>query len=416
VPDHLFKDYSELSPEEVQTARSTVASTGRGKYTAPSDTQQDLFDALVAEAKPVITRLVSTSSDFSAFLADKDTQAFISFVTSTPDELGDHHLTGLTGPSRKSQVSAIAWQAFWDSNAVAGRVRKFRCAQELAQILMYTDVKIPADELQLPFRFMAVKLPSGMFLLDEAVLGGAPKSCEYLCITKQKLVAAISPSLSSLPTADLDAQGAVDTLNVMVISNVDPSDLKHGVVLVDSMPLRSGKTVADELDTYAEIKEGRPSGWSNHVSLRLENAPGTRRDPMLVLFNLAANLALYCTNRSADVVPSNGATLDRLTTRVKRLPAGKKRQRAQEALNEARRRTVLVIGGGFRARDQQVLLCSKLPHSISVRHMVRGHWKQQVCGQGRQDRKHIFVEPYWRGPELAEVLNRDYKLVAPTQR
>lgn len=33
-----------------------------------------------------------------------------------------------------------------------------------------------------------------------------------------------------------------------------------------------------------------------------------------------------------------------------------------------------------------------------VRHIVRGHFKQQAHGQGRAERRRIYVSPYWRGP------------------
>lgn len=41
--------------------------------------------------------------------------------------------------------------------------------------------------------------------------------------------------------------------------------------------------------------------------------------------------------------------------------------------------------------------------TVTVQSLVRGHWKQQVHGHGRSDRKLIHVEPYWRGPELSPV-------------
>jgi hypothetical protein len=40
--------------------------------------------------------------------------------------------------------------------------------------------------------------------------------------------------------------------------------------------------------------------------------------------------------------------------------------------------------------------------------LVRGHYKRQACGQGRLDRKVIWIEPYWRGPEEAEIVVRPY--------
>lgn len=45
----------------------------------------------------------------------------------------------------------------------------------------------------------------------------------------------------------------------------------------------------------------------------------------------------------------------------------------------------------------------------SVQTLVRGHIKRQVVGPGRNGRKVIWVEPYWRGPEDAPILSRPYK-------
>lgn len=42
--------------------------------------------------------------------------------------------------------------------------------------------------------------------------------------------------------------------------------------------------------------------------------------------------------------------------------------------------------------------------------MVRGHYKRQVCGVGRVDRRVIWIEPYWRGPEEAEILVRPHRV------
>lgn len=47
---------------------------------------------------------------------------------------------------------------------------------------------------------------------------------------------------------------------------------------------------------------------------------------------------------------------------------------------------------------------------INVQCIVSGHWKMQPCGPGLLERKRIFVEPYWRGPEDAEIAVRPHKL------
>jgi hypothetical protein len=49
----------------------------------------------------------------------------------------------------------------------------------------------------------------------------------------------------------------------------------------------------------------------------------------------------------------------------------------------------------------------------TVQVMVRGHWKLQVHGAGRADRKLIHIEPYWRGPEDAPIAVRPHLLGEP---
>ena len=46
--------------------------------------------------------------------------------------------------------------------------------------------------------------------------------------------------------------------------------------------------------------------------------------------------------------------------------------------------------------------------SPKVQFLVRGHWRHQVCGPGRVDRKYIHIEPFWKGPEDARVLLRPH--------
>lgn len=48
--------------------------------------------------------------------------------------------------------------------------------------------------------------------------------------------------------------------------------------------------------------------------------------------------------------------------------------------------------------------------TLSVQHMVRGHWKMQKHGEGGAQRKFIHVEPYWRGPDDAPIALRNHVL------
>lgn len=43
-----------------------------------------------------------------------------------------------------------------------------------------------------------------------------------------------------------------------------------------------------------------------------------------------------------------------------------------------------------------------------VRFMVRGHWRRQPHGPERQERKLIWVRPYYKGPDFAATINKPY--------
>lgn len=48
----------------------------------------------------------------------------------------------------------------------------------------------------------------------------------------------------------------------------------------------------------------------------------------------------------------------------------------------------------------------------SVRFLVRGHHKRQVCGVGRTNRKWIHVEPYWKGDDALPIAVRAHILAS----
>jgi len=49
-------------------------------------------------------------------------------------------------------------------------------------------------------------------------------------------------------------------------------------------------------------------------------------------------------------------------------------------------------------------------YRLKHRHIVRGHYKQQVHGPQRSLRKTLWISPYWVGPEDGAALVHTYKL------
>lgn len=63
-----------------------------------------------------------------------------------------------------------------------------------------------------------------------------------------------------------------------------------------------------------------------------------------------------------------------------------------------------------RAGSREVAL--RLKH----RHIVRGHYRNQPIGEGRKERKTIWIAPFWKGPADGAAIVHTYKPVAPAEQ
>lgn len=133
----------------------------------------------------------------------------------------------------------------------------------------------------------------------------------------------------------------------------------------------------------------------------------------LQLFRAILNATLYLSSSSPDIT-------ERLSGRNKSLEhAGKieSHAKAKKAQKDAKRESELdfasvgesiepiLIGpqsgesnNGNRSRQNKTL----------YRYIVRGHWRNQAYGEGRSKRKLLWIQPFYKGPEMSEVVNRPY--------
>lgn len=47
---------------------------------------------------------------------------------------------------------------------------------------------------------------------------------------------------------------------------------------------------------------------------------------------------------------------------------------------------------------------------LKMRHIVRGHWRQQACGPKLTQRRPTWIHPYVKGPDEAELVDRTYEV------
>jgi len=135
-----------------------------------------------------------------------------------------------------------------------------------------------------------------------------------------------------------------------------------------------------------------PDEWLGHVV----NNPPPRSTKCLVLAKrLIAGLILSMSN--ADNFKSRS------------VPARNGTKKREAGVEPAHRVTMIgrPISIDCRASVRTYLEGTSKKHAPpSVQTLVRGHHKRQVIGVGRRNRKVIWVEPYWRGPEDAPILTK----------
>jgi len=130
---------------------------------------------------------------------------------------------------------------------------------------------------------------------------------------------------------------------------------------------------------------------------------------LMDVFRLVINIVIYITRSDADIVlmpisPEYVALRERMLA-----AAGSKREKLKKELKKysGERRPVLAPTYTIkRWGDKERNAHSAGGRKVRVRHLVSGHWRNQVCGVGRLEHHVVWIEPYWKGPEEAPLTAR----------
>lgn len=160
------------------------------------------------------------------------------------------------------------------------------------------------------------------------------------------------------------------------------------------------------------LPEATLSSLSNRYA---ETAPGvveelptqSAHDAMYLMFNLL----LYVNCENADV-QRDMDEVHRIREKLAEF-SGPKKTRKQKVLEqqyqEAKRRYVYLVGKSVRADAAYgVKAASEEGRKILKRFRVRGHFRNQPYGPERSLVKRRWIAPFWKGPDLAELINSGY--------
>jgi hypothetical protein len=252
------------------------------------------------------------------------------------------------------------------------RRKTFWVDESLAYLLARTDLDLLGRDLRLPFDSFAVAFTDRHTLsLAERLLARDPVCSvagSFLRVATVYVMEELAASNRALRLVfALDALGA------------DPPYLvEHCVVLPDDAPI-----------------ELPPSGETAIAAEDGESLPPPLR-PLRGLVQVVLNAIVYATSSGVE-------------------PRAYPRPRAQTAspreVPTASSDEVYHLPGTIpisRLRQMQELERAPGGRGLLHRFLVRGHWRRPSAGWKNQRMR--WIEPYWKGPDLAAVIERAYRL------
>jgi len=253
------------------------------------------------------------------------------------------------------------------------RRKTFWVDEAIAYMLAKTDAAVPGRDLRVPFASFALAFTDRHTLsLGERLLSRERSSLagHFLRVATVYVTEDRRPEGRTLRVAlALDAVGA------------DPPHLE-----VHEVPLEEDVPVQRFLESVAPFVVTDPPVADWH--------------PLRGLLEVAVNAILYATSAGVEPQPrpSPGHVKPKRTA-----------PRASAPVFSSE--TVFFLPGAIEislVRRMQELERMPSGRGLLHRFMVRGHWRRAPAGWN--DQRMRWIEPYWKGPDLAAIVERTYKL------
>ncbi len=131
--------------------------------------------------------------------------------------------------------------------------------------------------------------------------------------------------------------------------------------------------------------------FSNDHNRDGETLVDTDKRAVLMAQRVAVNLALYLASEEEETGKPTWSPTDKTTGKGRNWSVGGKVKVSKEV-----REAAAEVAAGRAAT------CP------AIKHIVRGHFRNQACGVGRLERKRLYIKPHWRGPDGSTPHERTY--------
>jgi len=320
-------------------------------------------------------------------------------------------LEGMSIPlaSHTVGIDEIAFGAFWTDHGCPS----FELTRGLMSELLLTDPgKVAEADVPWPFPAFRVQLPSPSPLSFISPTGDTPTLVQLVDFNVLRWAAnhrtdSVIEAVSLAPlfgAADMAGfRKALHRVMDKVLDATEPEDVRPerllvrgyartAVSLFNNQPWQDGDCVQAWFDGAPSTRQPgtRPMSGLKGAEVPLEPVD---RAASLAMQRLAVNLALYLQSEGEDGKPT-------WTPDMK--PQGRNGRLWTVG------RSVKVSREVHEAAD--AVAAGRVASCPSVRHIVRGHFREQAHGPRWSLRKRMYIKPFWRCQEGAEGQSRVYKV------
>lgn len=270
--------------------------------------------------------------------------------------------------------------------------------------LSATNIKsVPTEFLNLPYKSIMMKVPKGS--LPFLTCGGDIRDTEEIIVSEipanthqddndhkaLKILVRNSPYFAyfTISLSENEVHKCVDATIENIVSRFKNTDIDR------SAPVIQDTSIPDSYkeEIVREIKQNSKFNEEKESQIR-------------ELFEFIMKTILYINGANADVYWYDEN--DYLRSKMKRARSPKKMRKIQSMMKRSGLYRV-----GYRitlSREERFMYEGAKTGNwkLTTRFMVQGHYRSQPYGEGRQQRKIIFIEPFYKGPEYAELINNPH--------
>lgn len=162
----------------------------------------------------------------------------------------------------------------------------------------------------------------------------------------------------------------------------------------------------DEKEVHQCVDKSIAKMWADikRVNSKIHTFTDGQDAEMRAMFEFVVKCILYITGAKADIEYVNEA--GEIQSQLNRVSSGSKRAKLERRLVKAKK-GYLVGHKIVLSREERKMYenIDKGIWTLNHRFVVQGHYRNQAYGEKHSLRRIIFIEPFYKGPELADEIN-----------